>query len=60
MSTIVSRGIERRADFPPPTRMSMIVSDRDGWPILLAPGSFEFFVRASEPSTRIVFGEVSV
>ena len=60
MSTTVSRGIESRADFPPPTRMSMIVSDRDGWPILLAPGSLESFVRASEPSTRIVFGEVSV
>jgi hypothetical protein len=40
--------------------MSMIVSERLGWPILLAPGSFEPLVRASEPSTRIVFGEVSV
>jgi hypothetical protein len=40
--------------------MSMIVSDRDGWPILLAPGSLESFVRASEPRTRIVFGDVSV
>ena len=56
----VSRGIDRRADFPPPTRMSMIVSERLGWPISLAPGSLEFLVRASEPSTRIVFGEVSV
>jgi hypothetical protein len=59
MSTTVSRRIESCALAPPPTRRSMIESERLGWPIVCAPGSAFFFVRASEPSTRIVFGEVS-
>jgi hypothetical protein len=60
MSTTVSRGIDRRAEAPPPARMSRIVSERDGVPIFVAPGSFDVFVRASDPSTRIVLGDVSV
>ena len=59
MSTTVSRGIESCAFRPPPMRISMIVSARDG-PPTEAPGSALPSVRASEPSTRIVFGEVSV
>ena len=59
MSTTVSRGIESVELWPPPIRISRIESEREGWPILFAPGSLEPLVRASEPSTRIVFGEVS-
>ena len=59
MLTTVSRGIESVELLPPPTRISTIESERLGWPILFAPGSLESFVRASEPSTRIVFGDVS-
>ena len=57
MLTIVSRGIDRRAFLPPPTRMSRIESLRLG-PPTSAPGSLEPLVRASEPSTRTVFGLV--
>ena len=59
MSTTVSRRIESWALAPPPTRRSMIESDRLVSPIVCAPGSAFSFVRASEPSTRIVFGVVS-
>ena len=59
ISTTVSRGIESVALLPPPIRSSRIESDRDGVPILFAPGSLLSLVRASEPSTRIVFGDVS-
>ena len=58
ISANVSRGIESREAFPPPTRISRIVSERLG-PPTLAPGSFVPLVRASEPSTRMLFGEVS-
>jgi hypothetical protein len=34
-------------------------SDRLASPMVCAPGSAVSFVRASEPSTRIVFGDVS-
>ena len=57
MVTTVSRGMERRADFPRPTRSSMIESERLGWPTLLAPCSSDPDARASEPSTRIVEGD---
>ncbi len=60
MSTTVSRGIESVAFAPPPTRISMIESDRDGEPMTFAPASLVPLVRASEPSTRIVFALVSV
>ena len=59
MSTTVSRGIESVAFLPPPIRSSRIESDRDAWPILFAPGSLESLVRASEPSTNTVLGDVS-
>jgi hypothetical protein len=55
-STTVSRGIESDALAPPPIRSSMIESERLGPP---EPGSARPFVRASEPSTRIVFAPVS-
>ena len=58
ISTTVSRGIDRRAACPPPVRISMIVSERPG-PVVSAPGSFEFFWRRSEPSTRMLLADVS-
>ena len=60
MSTTVSRGIESRAERPPPARISRIVSDAARAADARARLAFVPFVRASEPSTRIVFGEVSV
>ena len=36
-----------------------MLSERLGWPIVCAPFSFVPFSRASEPSTRIVFGDAS-
>src|SRR3954452_9118506 len=61
MSTTVSRRIDSVAFFPPPMRRSRIESLRDGppLPIVVAPGSLLPLARASEPRTRIVFGEVS-
>ena len=59
MSTTVSRRIDSCALAPPPIRSSMIESDRLDWPIVCAPGSPFPFTRASEPRTRIVFGDVS-
>src|SRR4051794_26105935 len=59
MSTTVSRGIDRRADAPPPVRISRIESERLGAPIVLAPGSAWPFTRASDPRTRIVLLLVS-
>ena len=57
MSTTVSRGIESVALWPPPIAQQQDrVRARRAWPILFAPGSLESLVRASEPSTRIVFG----
>ena len=58
MSTTVSRGMESEAFAPPPVRISMIESDRDGPPIC-EPGSASPLVRASEPSTRIVLAPTS-
>src|SRR4051794_13529012 len=61
MSTTVSRGIESVEFFPPPTRMSMMESLRDGpEPIVFAPASLEPLGRASEPRTRMVLGVVRV
>src|SRR3954452_17450292 len=60
MSTTVSRRIDSVAFLPPPIRRSRIESLREGpLPIVVAPGSLLPLGRASEPSTRIVFGEVS-
>jgi hypothetical protein len=59
MSTIVSRRTDSCAFAPPPMRRSMIESERLGSPIVCAPGSALPFVRASEPSTRTVLGDVS-
>src|SRR3954462_2213335 len=61
MSTTVSRRIHSVAFLPPPMRRSRIESLRDGppLPIVVAPGSLLPLARASEPSTRIVFGEIS-
>ena len=55
MSTIVSRGIDSLALWPPPVRMSRIESLRLG-PDVLAPGSLVAFVRWSEPRTSVVCG----
>ena len=52
-------GIDSRPEAPPPARSSRIESARLGPPIF-APGSARPFVRASEPSTRMVFAVVSV
>ena len=60
MSTTVSRGIESVALAPPPTRISRIESEREGEPIVFAPASLVPLVRASEPSTSTVLGDVSV
>jgi hypothetical protein len=58
-STTVSRGIDSEAFFPPPMRMSMMLSERPR-PPTVEPGSAVERVRASDPRTRMVFGEVSV
>ena len=55
MSTTVSRGMLSEALAPPPIRSSMIESLRLGPP---EPGSARSSVRASDPSTRIVFAPV--
>ena len=59
MSTIVSRGIDSRPTCPPPTRMSMIESERLGLADRVRARLRVSAVRWSEPSTRIVFGDVS-
>src|SRR3954452_12932462 len=51
MSTTVSRGIDRRALWPPPVRMSRMESERLG-PLVLAPGSLVPLERWSEPRNR--------
>ena len=57
MSTIVSRAIDSRLFAPPPTRSSMIESDR---PLAVcAPGSPVPSGRWSEPSTRTLLGDHS-
>src|SRR3954465_6979788 len=58
MSTIVSRGIDRRAFLPPPTRMSMIESLRLG-PLVEGPRSFARLGRGSAPRTGTLLGLVS-
>src|SRR5438552_3579409 len=58
MSTIVSRGIERRALWPAPARMSRMVSER-GAPHPLAGQSRACAGRASEPSTRMLLADVA-
>ena len=54
-STLVSRGIESFALWPPPTRMSCIESERLG-PVVLPPGSLVLAERWSDPRISTVAG----
>src|SRR3954462_4743798 len=57
MSASVSRAMDRRAFAPPPTRSSMIESERPG-ALVEAPGSAVDAPRRSDPRTRMVCGLV--